>query len=174
MTMAEPSESNKVPELALQDTVRYQEQLLRLIIHNDDRAFRLISFSVALMGVLLSAYALTKPLGFYVPLFMGTVALCSFAGCLFAHAALAPADIYLPGNRPDFWQWALNHRQDVAAVTKAYLEGAAQTIVKNQSITERAAKLLWRSSLCIILSPAIGIAVTLIAYLAITFCARPA
>ncbi|SRR6266498_2788471 len=170
--MPNRAEPDKLPDVALQDTVRYQEHLFRLMLHHDDRALRVLSIYGAIIGALLTAgFALNqaKALGLYTLIFMvatgGTLAI----GCAFAAYAGWSADIFLPGRKPDFWKWALENRQNVRSTVTAYVDQAAESIAQNERIANAAAKSLGRSYLCGVLAPLVGVIVPFLAYAARTF-----
>ena len=161
-----------MPELALQDTVRYQEHLFRLLIHNDDRALRILSIYGTIIGLLITvAFALNqaKALGPYPIVFMATAAVFLALGCVFAYLAGWSADIYLPGRKPDFWKWALDNDQDPRSVVAAYIEQAAQSIANNERISNRAARRLERGYVCGVLALPVATIATILAYTAYTF-----
>lgn len=157
----------KVPELALQDVARYQEQLFRLLLHHDDRALRTLSLYLTVIGALATvSLALNqgKLFGPYVAIFLAAAALSLLVGCGCAYTAVRPAQIYLAGRKPDFWQWAVDNEQTQRETASAYLNQAAATIVFNEKISGEAAYWLGRSHLCGIAAPFIGVACALFAY----------
>ncbi len=170
--MADDARADRLPELALQDTARYQEHLFRLLLHNDDRALRALSFYGAFIGVLITAsFALNQANGFsaYAKIFIVVTIAILLVGCGLAYAALRTADIYLPGRKPDFWKWALVNEQDARSVIDAYLDQAELIIANNEKLADRASTILGWCYVCGALAVPIATCVTLLAYLARTF-----
>jgi hypothetical protein len=99
-----------VPDAAIQDIARYQEQLLKMLLHHDDRALKVLSLYVTVLAALVTAaFALNQAqaLNAYAKIFMGGGAVSLAVGCGFAYRAAWKARIYLPGRKADFWSWAL-------------------------------------------------------------------
>jgi hypothetical protein len=168
--MDEP-EPAKFSEQAFQDIARYQEHLFRLMIHNDDRALRVLSLYIATIGLIITAgFGLyqAKSLGAYPIIFLAGVTLSLAVGCVFAYWAAWSADIYLPGRKPDFWRWA-NEISNPDETIRAYLEQAQEIIIHNEEITNRAATRLGRSYQCGVIAPLIGLGAALFAWAARTF-----
>jgi hypothetical protein len=162
------AETSQVASLALQDVGRYQEQLFRLIIHNDDRALRVLSLYGTLIGAIVTAgFALRQAqvLGPYVFVFLTAVGVTLLIGCYFAYLAAWTADLYLPGRKPEFWIWALQYTQNVDEAVKAYLTQAGPMIIRNEQISNRAVRRLGLSYVCGLAALPIGGAASLFAYL---------
>jgi hypothetical protein len=68
---------DKVPEAAIQDIARYQEPLLKMILHHDHRSLRILAQYVTIIGALLTAaFALNQAhaLNAYAAILMGGAA----------------------------------------------------------------------------------------------------
>jgi hypothetical protein len=162
----------KVPETAIQDIARYQEQLLKMILHHDDRSLRVLSLYVTVLGAFVTAaFALNQAhaLNAYTAILMGGAALSLGVGCAFAYRAAWTARIYLPGRKSDFWTWALENEQDIRETALAYARQAIDIVAHNERIADRAANRLARAYLCGVAAPFIGTASTLFAYAARTY-----
>lgn len=160
---------DKVPETAIQDIARYQEQLLKMILHHDDRALRVLSLYVTVLGALVtSAFALkqAQALSAYATILMGATALSLIIGCSFAYRAGGTARIYLPGRKPDFWTWAMDYEQNAQEAARAYATQAVDIIAQNERVADRAATNLGRALLCGVAAPFVGTASALFAYAA--------
>jgi hypothetical protein len=167
-----PALPEKVAETAISDTARYQEQLLKMILHHDDRALRVLTLYVTVLGALVTtAFALNQAhaLNSYAGIAMGGAALSVFVGCGFAYRAAWTARIYLPGRKPDFWTWGLDNELDIRETARAYAQQAVEIIANNERIADRAANRLARAHLCGIAAPFIGTALALFAYVSRTY-----
>jgi hypothetical protein len=163
---------DKVPEAAIQDLARYQEQLLKMILHHDDRALRVLSLYVTILGALVTAaFGLKQSaaLSVYAGIIMCGAALSLLVGCSFAYRAAWTARIYLPGRKSDFWTWALENQQDIRETALAYAQQAVEIVTHNERLADRAATCLAKAHLCGIAAPFVGTAMGLFAYLARTF-----
>jgi hypothetical protein len=150
---------DKVPEAAIQDIARYQEQLLRMIIHHDDRSLRALSLYVTVLGALVTAaFGLNqvRALNAYAGIIMGGAALSLLVGCAFAYRAAWTAVIFLPGRKSDFWTWALENEQDIRETALAYAAQAMAIVANNERVADRAANNLARAHLPSQLSPVNG------------------
>jgi hypothetical protein len=171
---AQPLEPHpeKVPEVAIHDIARYQEQLLKIIVHHDDRALRVLSLYVTVLGALVTAsFGLYQAHAWsaYVVILIVVASLSLMLGCWFAYRAAWTAIIYLPGRKPDFWNWALEYDQDMRATALAYAKQAAEVISHNERIADRAANCLARAHMCGIAAPFVGTACAAFAYAARTY-----
>jgi hypothetical protein len=167
-----PALPEKVADTAIGDIARYQEQLLKMILHHDDRALRVLTLYVTVLGALVTAsFALNqaRALNAYAGIAMGGAALSLFVGCGFAYRAAWTARIYLPGRKPDFWTWALDNELDICATALAYAQQAVEIIANNERIADRAANRLARAHLWGIAAPFIGTALALFAYISRTY-----
>jgi hypothetical protein len=152
---------DKVSEIAIPDIARYQEQLLRMILHHDDRALRVLSLYVTVLGALVTAlFALIQAqvltAYFVIPIVAAALALA--VGCAFAYRAGWTARIFLPGRKPDFWIWAIENEQTVQEAALAYTRQAADTIAHNERVADRAASHLGKAYFCGLAAPAIAAA----------------
>jgi hypothetical protein len=163
---------DKVPETAIQDIARYQEQLLKMILHHDDRALRVLSLYVTVLGALVTAaFGLHQAhaLSAYAGILMGGTALSLGVGCAFAYRAAWTARIFLPGRKSDFWNWALEYEQDIREAALAYAAQAVDIVTNNERVADRAATNLARAHVCGVAAPFIGTACAVFAYLARTY-----
>lgn len=163
---------DKVPETAVQDIARYQEQLLKMIIHHDDRALKVLSLYVTVVGALVTAiFALKQStlLTPYLVILIGGMALTLLVGCAFAYRAAWTARIYLPGRKPDFWTWALENDQDIRETALAYAKQAVEIIAHNEKLSDRAANRLTRAYVCGLAAPFVGTGLALFAFFSRTY-----
>lgn len=168
----EPVSPDKTCEMAVQDIARYQEQLLKMILHHDDRALRVLSLYVTVIGAFVpAAFALHQAeiFGPYVKITMFFAAVSLFVGIFFAYRAGWTARIYLPGRKSDFWAWAIENEQDTKETALAYVKQAVEIIEHNERVADRAANRLARAYLCGVAAPFVGTAIALFAYCARTY-----
>jgi hypothetical protein len=158
---------DKVAEMSIPDIARYQEQLLRMILHHDDRALRVLSLYVTVLGALVTALFALKQAQiltayFLIPIFAAASALA--VGCAFAYRAGWTARIFLPGRKPDFWIWAIENGQNVQEAALAYARQAADTTAHNEGVADRAASRLAKAYFCGLAAPAIAAAAAWLYY----------
>jgi hypothetical protein len=152
---------DKVSEISIPDIARYQEQLLKMILHHDDRALRVLSLYVTVLGALVTALFALKQAQiitayFVIPIAAAASALA--AGCAFAYRAGWTARIFLPGRKPDFWIWAIENEQNVQEAALAYARQAADTIAHNERVADRAANHLGKAYFFGLAAPAMAAA----------------
>lgn len=150
---------------AIEDVTRYQECLLGLLRHNDDKGLRLLGIYLAAIAAIVTAGFALMSISLLTPalagFLVGTAASLGF-GCIFAYVAAWRADIYLPGRRPDFWRWAIDNKVNVRHALSYYLDQADICITHNDRINKRAARMLSRGYLCGLSAPWVGGAVALV------------
>jgi len=147
-------------EVAVQDVARYQDRLVELMFHTDDKALRMISIYGTFLGLLAtSGFALAnlKSLHGAGWGFLLGAGVALTAGCVFAYRAMWTTGIYLPGRKPDFWLWCLGPEILEHEALAAYLKQAAICIEHNQRISDAAAEDVRRCFLCGISSPIVGL-----------------
>jgi hypothetical protein len=163
--VAPPAE--KVLELAMQDAARHEEQLVKLILFHDDRALRLLAAYVpVIIALVAAAVALNQndKLGIYTGFFIGGTAVSFFAGCLCAYAAAWTVPIFLPGRKPQFWDWALEHEIDLRSVAQAYVRQSIGVIEHNERQCNRASLHLKKAYQCGIAALFVGAAIDWVIY----------
>jgi len=151
----------KVSEIAIPDIARYQEQLLRMILHHDDRALRVLSLYVTVIGALVTAFFALRQaqiLTSYVVVTMVAAGLSLLIGCVLSYRAAWTARIYLPGRKPDFWIWAIENEQDIRATALAYAMQAREIISHNENVADRAANRLTKAYIAGLAAPIVGAA----------------
>ena len=158
---------DKAAEISIPDIAKYQEQLLRMILHHDDRALRVLSLYVTVLGALVTALFALKQAQiltayFIIPIVAAASALA--VGCAFAYRAGWTARIFLPGRKPDFWIWAIENEQNVREAALAYARQAAETIAHNERVADRAANRLAKAYFCGLAAPAIAAAAAWLYY----------
>jgi hypothetical protein len=158
---------DKVAEISIPDIARYQEQLLRMILHHDDRALRVLSLYVTVLGALVTVLFALKQAQvltayFVIPIVAAASALV--AGCAFAYRAGWTARIFLPGRKPDFWIWAIENEQNLREAALAYARQAADIIAHNERVADRAANRLAKAYFCGLAAPAIAAAAAWLYY----------
>jgi hypothetical protein len=157
----------KVAELAVQDVFRYEEQLVKLILFHDDRALRLLSVYVpVIVALVTAAVALNQndKLTTFTGFFIGGTAASFFVGCLCAFAAAWTAPIYLPGRKPIFWNWALEHEIELRPTAAAYLNQSIDATTHNERHCNRASAHLKKAYQCGIAAPVVGAAIDWVIY----------
>lgn len=167
-----PKPLDRLPDAALGDIARYQEQLLKMLLHHDDRALKVLTLYVTVLGALVTAaFALNQAhaLNAYAGIAMGAAALSLIVGCGFAYRAAWTARIYLPGRKPDFWMWALSNDVGMSEAVHAYAQQAAEIINHNERIADRAANSLAKAHLWGVAAPFVSTAATLFAYASRTY-----
>lgn len=153
--------SDKVSDSAIPDIARYQEQLLIMILHHDDRALKVLSLYVTVLGALVTAILALRQAGIltaYLLIMIVGAALTLAIGCVFAYRAAWTARIYLPGRKPDFWMWAIQNNLDIRETASAYAEQAVDIIEQNERVADRAANRLTRAYVCGLAAPMTGAA----------------
>jgi hypothetical protein len=171
-SVPETAESPKVPEAAIGDVARYQEQLLRMILHHDDRALRVLSLYLTVLGALVTASLALRQaqmLTAYIVILIACAAVSLLIGCGLAYRAAWTARIYLPGRKSDFWIWAMENQLSIGEAALAYAKQAEDMIAHNEKIADRAASNLAKAHLCGILAPFVGSLASAFAYAARTY-----
>jgi hypothetical protein len=159
--------SDEVAKQAIQDVARHEEQMVKLILFHDDRALRVLSVFVPVIGVLIAGSIalyqgskLAPLLGFMI----GGTASTFFVGCLFAFAALWNGPIYLPSRKPAFWQWAIHYDVELRTVAKEYVNQSIQMVAHNERHSARASANLTMAYICGIAAPLVGAAMVWVVY----------
>lgn len=159
--------SDEVAKQAIQDTARYEEQLVKLILFHDDRALRVLSVYVPVIVALTTAAVALKQadkLTLYIGCMIGGTAACFFVGCLCAFAVVWTVPIYLPGRRPDFWHWATEHDIELRATAIAYVAQATDMTAHNECHSNNASRYLTKAYMCGIAAPFVGAATIWVVY----------
>lgn len=159
--------SDEVAKMAIQDTVRYQEQLLKLIFFHDEKGHKVLSVYVTVIAAMVTAaFALNQltELGLYRKLFLGGAAMSLVLGSIFAYATAWTAPVYIPGRKPDFWLWAMDYKQDLQETTAAYLKQAMEINARNEALSNRSAGRLENAYICGVAAPFVGAATVWLAY----------
>jgi hypothetical protein len=130
-----------------------------MILHHDDRALRVLSLYVTVLGALVTVLFALKQAQvltayFVIPIVAAASALV--AGCAFAYRAGWTARIFLPGRKPDFWIWAIENEQNLREAALAYARQAADIIAHNERVADRAANRLAKAYFCGLAAPAIA------------------
>jgi hypothetical protein len=157
----------KVAELAVQDVARHEEQLVKLILFHDDRALRLLAAYVPVIVALVAAAVglnQSDRLTIYTGFFIGGTAASFFVGCLCAYAAAWTVPIFLPGRKPQFWSWALEHEIDLRSTAQAYVGQSIQVIAHNERQCNRASLHLKKAYQCGIAALFVGAAIDWVIY----------
>jgi hypothetical protein len=158
---------DKVSEIAIQDVVRYQEQLLKLIFFHDEKGHKVLSVYVTVIAAMVTAaFALNQinKLGLYAELFLGGNILSLLFGCVFAYLTAWTAPIYTAGRKPDFWMWAIENEQSVREMTVAYLNQSSEIIASNTALSERSARRLQKAYIRGLAAPLTGATAVWLAY----------
>jgi hypothetical protein len=159
--------SDKVAELAMQDVFRYEEQLVKLILFHDDRALRLLSVYVPIIIALVTAaVALNQNdrLNIYTGFFIGGMVASFFFGCWCAFATAWTVPIFLPGRKPAFWDWALEHEIELRPTAAAYVNQSMIMTEHNEQHCNRASMYLKKAYQCGIAAPIVGAAIDWVIY----------
>jgi hypothetical protein len=162
-----PSASDEVAKLAIQDVVRYQEQLSKLIFFHDEKGHKVLSIYVTIIAAIVTgAFALNQigQFGLYTKLFLGSTAISFLFGCVFAYTTAWTAPIFIPGRKPDFWIWALENEQDLRETATAYLDQSIETVRFNEALSNRSSRRLEKAYTCGIAAPFAGAAAVWLAY----------
>jgi hypothetical protein len=138
-----------------------------MILHHDDRALRVLSLYVTVLGALVTVLFALKQAQiltayFVIPIVAAASALV--AGCAFAYRAGWTARIFLPGRKPDFWIWAIENEQNIREAALAYARQAADIIAHNERVADRAANRLAKAYFCGLAAPAIAAAAAWLYY----------
>ena len=159
--------ADEVAKQAIQDVARHEEQIVKLILFHDDRALRILSVYVPVIGVLMAGtialYQAAK-LTVYLGVMIGGTAASLLVGCIYAFSVLWKAQIYLPSRKPVFWQWALKHDVELRAVASAYVDQSIKIVAENERHSSRASDNLTRSYICGIGAPFVGAALVWVYY----------
>jgi hypothetical protein len=158
---------DEVAKQAIQDVARHEEQVVKLILFHDDRALRVLSVYVPVIGALIAgtiALHQTDKLTFLIGLMIGGTAGSLLAGCLCAFAALWNSPIYLPSRKPVFWQWAIDHDVDLRAVASAYVRQSIDMVSHNETLSGEASANLTKAYICGIAAPIVGAALVWVFY----------
>lgn len=159
--------SDKVAEIAIQDIVRYQEQLLKLIFFHDEKGHKVLSIYVTVIAATVTAGFGLNQLGkltIFIELFLGAAIVSLLAGCVFAYLTAWTTPIFLPARKPDFWMWALENEQTVRETTWAYLTQSEAIIQSNAAISNRSSERLQNAYICGLAAPVVGAAIVWLAY----------
>jgi hypothetical protein len=159
--------ADEVAKQAIQDVARHEEQVVKLILFHDDRALRVLSVYVPVVGALITAAIALYQAGkltLFVGLMMGGTATSLLVGCLCAFAVVWTAPIYLPSRRPQFWHWALEHDVELRSAAIAYLNQSMAIVAHNERHSARASANLTKAYGCGIAAPIVGAAIVWVAY----------
>ncbi|SNT05476.1 hypothetical protein SAMN05216374_2477 [Tardiphaga sp. OK246] len=159
--------SDEVAKQAIQDAARYEEQLVKLILFHDDRALRVMSvYAPVIVALATAAVALnqTDKLSLYVGCMIGGTSASFFAGCLCAFSVIWTTPIYLPGRRPDFWNWATEHDVDLRSTAVAYVDQSKAMTAHNEARSNRASVRLSKAYICGMAAPFVGAATIWVVY----------
>lgn len=138
-----PTASDEVAKLAIQDVVRYQEQLSKLIFFHDEKGHKVLSVYVTVIAAIVTAAFGQNQIGkfsLYAKLFLGGNAVSLLVGCLYAYATAWTAPIFIPGRKPDFWIWALQNEQTVHETAIAYLSQSIEINKFNEVLSNRSSR----------------------------------
>ncbi|RYX88241.1 MAG: hypothetical protein EON84_17115 [Bradyrhizobiaceae bacterium] len=159
--------SEKVAEIALQDVVRYQEHLLKLIQFHDEKSHKVLAVYISILAAVTTiSFGLNQigQLSLFLKCFLGGSALSVLLGCAWAYTAAWTAEVYLPGRKPDFWFWALRNEQDVRETVTAYLNQSEAMIAVNEAVSTRSSTRMTRAYLCGLAAPFVGASAVWLAY----------
>ena len=165
--VAAQSVSDEVAKLAIQDVVRYQEQLSKLIFFHDEKGHKVLSVYVTVIAAIVTAAFGLNQIGkfsLYEKLFLGGNVASLLVGCLFAYATAWTAPIFIPGRKPDFWIWALENEQTVRETTVAYLNQSIEINRFNEALSNRSSNRLEKAYICGLAAPLVGTAAVWLAY----------
>lgn len=150
---------------AIKDVTTFQECLLGLMHHNDDKAIRILGIYLATIGAVVTAGFALNAAKLLSPALTGFLiggGIALLGGCLFAYAAAWRAEIYLAGRKPDFWRWAVDNDLTPEDVLPYYLDQAEACIEHNERLNRRSARMLSKSYLCGVSAPLVGALFTLV------------
>jgi hypothetical protein len=154
--------ADEVAKQAIADVARHEEQIVKLILFHDDRALRVLSVYVPVIGVLIAGsialYQASKMTPF-IGLMIGGTGVSLFAGCLCAFAALWNSPIYLPARKPAFWKWAIDYDVDLRSVASAYVDQSIGMVAHNSKLSGEASTNLTKAYICGIAAPLVGAAI---------------
>jgi cytochrome c biogenesis protein CcdA len=159
--------SDEVAKQAIQDTARYEEQLVKLILFHDDRALRVLSVYVpVIIALIATAVALkqTDKLTLYIGCMIAGTALSFFVGCICAFCVVWTAPIYLPGRQAPFWKWAIENDIDLRTAAIAFIDQAAYMTAQNYRHSNKAAAYLTKAYTFGVAAPFVGAAIVWVAY----------
>jgi hypothetical protein len=166
-TAALSASSDEVAKQAIQDVARHEEQVVKLILFHDDRALRVLSVYVPVIGALITAVIAlhqAEKLTLFVGLMMGGTATSLLVGCFHAFAVVWTAPIYLPSRRPQFWQWAIEHDVELRLTAMAYVNQSISVVAHNERHSARASDYLTKAYTCGVAAPFVGAAIVWIVY----------
>lgn len=164
---ANNASSDEVAKIAIQDTARYQEQLLKLIFFHDEKGHKVLSIYVTVIAAIVTGCFALNQVGkfdLYAKLFLGGNAVTFLFGCVWAYITAWKAPIYIPGRKPDFWIWALENEQTVRESTLAYLNQSIDVVSFNEKLNDRSSNRLSKAYSCGLAAPLVGGALVWLAY----------
>jgi hypothetical protein len=87
---------------------------------------------------------------------MATLAVL-YTAVAYAFYAQWTASINVTGRKPDFWQWAREHRIEPSKIVDAYLFQATENLERNERVNSKTARLLRQSYFFGLLAPPLGV-----------------
>ena len=162
-----PPTNDKLAEIALQDVIRYQEHLVKLIFLHDEKGHKVLSIYVTVLAAAVTASFALGQLGvltLYLKIFLMGAAASLLVGCIWAYLAAWTAPIYLPGRKPDFWLWALEYENTITETVAAYLIESQAIIKFNEKLSDRSSSRLGHAYACGLAAAPIGAAAVWLTY----------